>query len=137
MSNNRLPVSGLGVEVGIYNGTSTPHLARAPASQLQQVGFTVNRVVDGGPADVTTTTIRYGAGHHTDARTLATFFPRARLLPTGGAGAAGVTLVLGRDYAARTTTAETPPTSVPAVRPRTASDNPCEDLSYGPPVPTR
>ncbi|NYH93431.1 LCP family protein [Actinopolymorpha rutila] len=140
VSNNRAPMSGLGIEVGVYNGTTVPRLARAAASQLQTVGFTVGQVVDGGQAGVATTTITYDPGHYTDARTLATLFPRARLLPTAGPGGAddgSVNLVLGRDYAARTTTAETPPTSVPAVRPRTAADNPCEDLSYGPPIPTR
>ena len=143
VSNNRAPSYGLGVEVAVYNGTRTPGLARAAASQLQAVGFTIGPVVDIGGTDVATTTITYGPGHQAAASTLATLFPRARLLPTAGtsetdgSGGPDVNLVLGRDYASRTTSAEAPPSSVPAVRPRTAADNPCEDLSYGPPVPTR
>ncbi|MET9022636.1 LCP family protein [Actinopolymorpha sp. NPDC004070] len=140
VSNNRAPGPGLGTQVAVYNGTGIPRLARAAATQLQTVGFTVGDVVDAGTADVATTTITYAPGSQAAAFALAALFPHARLLPTSGPSegdGTDVNLVLGRDYAARTTRAETPPTSVPAVRPRTAADDACEDLSYGPPVPTR
>ncbi|MDN3021649.1 LCP family protein [Streptomyces sp. S.PB5] len=124
------PVSGSGIEVAVYNGTTVTGLAARAAATLTSEGFTVTGTATAATQDHTTTLIEYGAGESAHARTVAAAFPGSRL---ESVTRAGVSVVLGQSYA-DTASASAAPTAVPsevADGARSADDDPCSDLTYG------
>jgi hypothetical protein len=123
-------VSGAGIEVAVYNGTTVGGLAARGAATLTSDGFTVTGTATASTQDHTTTLVEYGAGEQAAAETVAKAFPGAALQSVTRAG---VSVVLGRSYA-NTPTATASPTAVPssvAAGARSADDDPCSNLTYG------
>ncbi|GAA2299475.1 LCP family protein [Streptomyces kunmingensis] len=123
-------VSGAGISVAVYNGTTTKGLASTAAKALTGHDFTVTGTANAATQDHATTTVEYGPGRKADAEKVARLFPDATPRATG---TAGVAVVLGEDYtgAAQTSPA---PTSVPsgvADSARSADEDLCSNLSYG------
>jgi LCP family protein required for cell wall assembly len=118
-------ISGAGISLTVYNGTTGPGLASHIAATLKADGFTVTGTANATSQDHATTVIEYGPGARSPAGTVARLFPGAQLEPVSRTGLA---LVLGQDYAAG------PATSRPADaagQARSASADPCSNLSYG------
>ncbi|MFD3573774.1 LCP family protein [Streptomyces sp. NPDC058644] len=126
------PVSGDGVAVAVYNGTTVTGLAARAAKTLTEHDFTVTGTATAGTQDHATTVIAYGPGEQGRAKSVARLFPGAEV---ESAIDPGVTVTLGRSYAdAPTATPSGEPEPVPtkvADDARSADDNPCSDLSYG------
>ncbi|MEV0178606.1 LCP family protein [Streptomyces sp. NPDC050625] len=125
-------VSGSGIDVAVYNGTTVPGLAARGAADLTADGFTVTGTATATAQDHATTVVEYGPGRTAQARTVAQVFPGAQLEPIAGAG---INVVLGQSYATSPSpTASPTPTAVPsavASGARSADDNPCANLTYG------
>ncbi|TKA00615.1 LytR family transcriptional regulator [Actinacidiphila oryziradicis] len=117
--------AGAGINVAVYNGTTTPGLASRAAATLKTSGFTVTGTANARTPDHTTTVIEYGPGARPQATTVARLFAESRLRAVSRSG---LTVILGRDYARRS-----PPTPAAEIgdRGRSADDNPCSNLSYG------
>ncbi len=123
-----------GTKVSVFNGTTTPSLASKAASELQTKG--ISAAIGGtrlGAHPVTQ--ILYPTGHQATATALAALYPGAQLTPSPG-NAAILTVVLGQDYAAHSTssTATTPttqvpvPSAIPNLQARAADQNICTGL---------
>ncbi|MFJ2267463.1 LCP family protein [Streptomyces sp. NPDC087849] len=125
-------VSGAGVSVAVYNGTTVTGLAARAARTLAEHGFTVTRTATATDRPLAGTVIEYGPGQKDGAEKAARLFPGAQLTATA---ATGIEVVVGTTYAAEPeTTASPPPAAVPsqvADGARSADDNPCSNLSYG------
>ncbi|MGW5098522.1 LCP family protein [Streptomyces nodosus] len=125
-------VSGAGLSVAVYNGTTVTGLAGHASSVLTAHGFTVTGTDTARSQDHPDTRVEYGPGQEATARTVALLFPGAQL---ASVTAPGVSVVLGQDYAdSPAAKAPAPPVPVPssvADSARSADDNPCSDLSYG------
>ncbi|MBC9726219.1 LCP family protein [Streptomyces sp. TRM68367] len=125
-------VSGAGIDVAVYNGTTATGLAARGAAQLTADGFTVTGTATASAQDHTTTLVEYGPGLEDKARTVARVFPGAELQPVTGTG---INVVLGQSYAATPAASASPaPAAVPsavAEGARSADDNPCSNLTYG------
>ncbi|MFE2964910.1 LCP family protein [Streptomyces sp. NPDC059340] len=129
-------VSGDGIDVAVYNGTTTRGLASRAATALTEHGFTVTRTANAVDRDRAGTVIEYGAGLRPRAQTVARLFPGAELKSVPDAG---VDVVLGRAYVTTgSTSAPSSPTSTPTALPtsvardaRSADDDMCSNLSYG------
>jgi LCP family protein required for cell wall assembly len=126
------PVTGTGISVAVYNGTTTPGLAARATELLRAHQFTVTATTTARSQDHATTMIQYGPGRRSQAQTLAKLFPGAELQSITGTG---LNLVTGQDY---TGTATTSPAAAPTPLPssvtgqtRSADDNVCAKLSYG------
>ncbi|AUA15817.1 LytR family transcriptional regulator [Streptomyces sp. SID8382] len=124
-------VSGAGISVTVYNGTTTPGLAARAADTLSSHGFTVTGTTNAETQDHATTVVGYGPGERNRARTVAQLFPGAGLRPTT---TPGISLTLGQTYL----TEPSPDASAPSTSPskldkdaRSADDDPCSNLSYG------
>ncbi|OPG01189.1 transcriptional regulator [Streptomyces sp. GKU 895] len=122
------PVSGAGIAVGVYNGTTITGLAARAAATLTSDGFTVTGTATAAAQDHPTTLVEYGPGEESRARTVAAAFPGATLESVSGTG---ISVVLGQSYA---TTPTPSPTAVPSTS-RTApgrrTTTPCSNLTYG------
>ncbi|MEV0534349.1 LCP family protein [Kitasatospora sp. NPDC050463] len=123
------------VKVAVYNGTTAAGLAAKAAETLKTAKVTVTGVTTAKNTTKATTTVEYGAGQKANAEKVAALFPGAVLTPTS---AAGISLVLGKDYAAANATTATAGPSVPAPLPsevvneaRSADDDICSNVSYG------
>ncbi|MEU7381742.1 LCP family protein [Streptomyces sp. NPDC042207] len=122
---------GKGIDVSVYNGTTTPGLATRGAATLTGRGFTVTSTANAGSQNHATTLIQYGPGRQAQAETVAGLFPGAELQALTGPG---INVVLGEDFAAAPDTASAEPTSMPtavAADARSADDDLCTNLSYG------
>ncbi|MEU5887269.1 LCP family protein [Streptomyces sp. NPDC047461] len=122
------PVSGSGIGVAVYNGTTVTGLAARAAATLTSDGFTVTGTATAATQDHAGTSVEYGPGELSRARTVAEAFPGAELESVTGSG---ISVVLGRSYAATPTAT---PTAVPtevADGARSADDDPCSNLTYG------
>ncbi|MFE7235200.1 LCP family protein [Streptomyces sp. NPDC057596] len=122
---------GKGIDVGVYNGTTTPGLATRGASVLTGRGFTVTGTGNAGSQNHATTLIQYGPGRQAEAETVTKLFPGAELQALTGPG---INVVLGEDFTAAADGASAEPTSVPtsvAADARSADDDLCSNLSYG------
>ncbi|MFF4948120.1 LCP family protein [Streptomyces chattanoogensis] len=134
-------VSGAGIGVAVYNGTTVTGLAARAAAGLKTAGFTVTGTATAATQDHATTVVTYGPGQAEQAGTLARFFPGAELQQ---ATAPGISITLGQAYADH----PAPPVASPFPSPsspsssddvpsdiadkaRSADDDPCSDLSYG------
>ncbi|MFI9827418.1 LCP family protein [Streptomyces sp. NPDC051913] len=122
------PVSGSGIDVGVYNGTTVTGLAARAAATLTSDGFTVTGTATASSQDHSTTLVEYGPGEESGARTVAAAFPGATLESVTGAG---INVVLGQSYASTPTASPTAVPSTVADGARSADDNPCSNLSYG------
>ncbi|WP_052863380.1 LCP family protein [Streptomyces niger] len=134
------PVSGAGIEVAVYNGTTVTGLAAQGAQALEDHGFTVTGTATAGGQGLATTVVRYGPGEKDHARTVARLFPDAEVRP---GSKPGISVTLGSSYAdAASAAASDAPSAaasdVPAKVPsevaddaRSAADSPCSRLSYG------
>ncbi|MGX4688605.1 LCP family protein [Streptomyces sp. JNUCC 63] len=123
--------SGKGIDVAVYNGTTTPGLALRGTATLTGHGFTITGTGNAGSQNHATTLIQYGPGRQAQAETVARLFPGAELQPLTGAG---INVILGEDFTSAANEASPTPTSVPtsvAADARSADDDPCSDLSYG------
>ncbi|MEW2491473.1 LCP family protein [Streptomyces sp. NPDC048411] len=128
------PVSGTGVSLAVYNGTTVNGLAARAAELLRAHGFTVTSTATASNQDRVSTVIRYGPGLEAEAETTARLFAGAR---TMASGTAGIQVILGTSYAEHPSpAAEATPT--PSVAPsiigdgaRSADEDLCKDLSYG------
>ncbi|MEU2246741.1 LCP family protein [Streptomyces sp. NPDC019224] len=132
------PVSGTGIEVAVYNGTTVSGLAARAAGVLRAHGFTVTGTATAQDQTRSETVVVHGPGLQEEARTTARLFPDARITESAGAGS-GIQVTVGQDYAdepsaAPNTASTTPAQGVPAGiadEARSADDDPCENLSYG------
>ncbi|KOV79442.1 transcriptional regulator [Streptomyces sp. NRRL WC-3618] len=123
-------VSGKGITVTVYNGTTVTGLAAKAAAELTADGFTVAGTATANSQDHTTTVVQYGPGHKSEAQTAARAFPGAAIQPVT---AAGVNVVVGQSYKPGATAAP-PSAQVPkdvSEGARSADDNPCSNLTYG------
>ncbi|MFE7562377.1 LCP family protein [Kitasatospora sp. NPDC057500] len=127
--------------IKVYNGTTVNGLGAKAGEALKAAQFTVGLVTQAKSTNKLTTTIEYGAGQKANAEKVAELFPGATLTPTS---AAGISVVLGKDYgdanggagAAGATTPAVP--SVPVPLPtsvtdgaRSADDDICANTTYG------
>ncbi|MBW8736649.1 MAG: LCP family protein [Streptomyces turgidiscabies] len=123
-------VSGKGITVTVYNGTTVTGLAAKAAAELTADGFTIAGTATANSQDHTTTVVQYGPGHKSEAQTAARAFPGAAIQPVT---AAGVNVVVGQSYqpgaAAAPPSAEVPKDVSEGAR--SADDNPCSNLTYG------
>ncbi|MFI9602163.1 LCP family protein [Streptomyces sp. NPDC052043] len=122
---------GKGIDVSVYNGTTTPGLATRGASVLTGSGFTVTDTGNAGSQNHAATLIQYGPGQQAEAETVAKLFPGAELQALTGPG---INVVLGEDFTATADGASAEPTSMPtsvAAEARSADDDLCSNLSYG------
>nr|WP_206309351.1 LCP family protein [Streptomyces sp. A0642] len=127
------PVSGAGIDVAVYNGTTVTGLAARAAELLRTHGFTVTGTATADSQDQARTVVIHGPGGQGEAETTARLFGGARVEESG---TAGIQVIVGRDYADNPSPAPASPTpdGVPsgvADRARSADDDPCSDLSYG------
>lgn len=127
------PVSGTGISVAVYNGTTVRGLAAQASERLRSRGFTVTTTATASSQNYASTVIEYGPGLRDQAETTARFFAGAR---TTASDTTGIQVILGTSYA-RNPSAE-PGTPAPSTVPstvadgaRSADDDPCADLSYG------
>ncbi|MEV6423433.1 LCP family protein [Streptomyces sp. NPDC051662] len=123
-------VSGAGIDVAVYNGTTVTGLAARAARTLTDHGFTVTGTATASIQNHTTTVIEYGPGQEEKARTVERLFPGARLTSTS---AAGISVVLGTSYSPAEP-GSAPPGPLPSAvadGARSADDDPCANLSYG------
>ncbi|WP_406459449.1 LCP family protein [Streptomyces sp. NBC_00876] len=130
-------VSGKGIDVAVYNGTTVNGLAARAAGMLRTHGFTVTGTATANSQDQEATVIVYGPGLRAEAGTTARLFAGARIKESAGAG---IQVIVGRDYADAPTAgpASAPTAANPDAVPsavadgaRSAADDPCSDLSYG------
>ncbi|WSD66397.1 LCP family protein [Streptomyces sp. NBC_01591] len=127
------PVSGKGISVAVYNGTTVRGLAAQAAELLRSRGFTVTTTATASSQDHTSTVIEYGPGLRDEAETTARLFAGAR---TTASGTAGIQVILGSYYAQNpsATPGAPAPSTVPSTvadEARSADDDPCADLTYG------
>ncbi|MFI6702788.1 LCP family protein [Streptomyces sp. NPDC050509] len=133
-------VSGGGISVAVYNGTTVTGLAARASRTLTDHDFVVTGAATASSQDRTTTVIEYGAGLEDRARTVARLFPGAEVTPVSTTS--GIDVVLGTSYADApadgTDGAGSPSAPAPGSVPsavtddaRSADDDPCSNLSYG------
>jgi LCP family protein required for cell wall assembly len=128
------PVSGTGISLAVYNGTTVNGLAARAAELLRAHGFTVTGTATATNQDRMSTVIQYGPGLGAEAETTARLFAGAR---TMASGTPGIQVVLGTSYAENPSPAAeaTPtPSTVPSTvgdGARSADEDLCKDLSYG------
>ncbi|WP_033217284.1 LCP family protein [Kitasatospora phosalacinea] len=129
------PADGTGVKVAVYNGTTTSGLGTKAAATLKGANYTVTSTGNAASRNYTTTVVQYGsAAQKAHAESVAALFPGAKVEAGGGAG---VTLILGKDYAAGgggaapATTDPGPVSSDVAKEARSADQDACSDLSFG------
>ncbi|MFB7472328.1 LCP family protein [Kitasatospora sp. NPDC056184] len=128
------------VPVKVYNGTTVNGLGAKAGEALKAAQFTVGLVTQAKTTNKLTTTIEYGAGQKANAEKVAELFPGATLTPIS---AAGLNVVLGKDYADAGGGAATAPgasaaPAAPAPLPtsvteeaRSADDDICANTTYG------
>ncbi len=137
-SSSKESVSGDGVAVAVYNGTTVPGLGARAAGELKSHNFTVTRTDTAKSQTHTGTVVQYGPGAEAHAKTVAGLFPGAQLQQVT---AEGVSVVVGQTYAASPETSkgggdgggDTKPDAPAKVKEksRSADQDPCADLSYG------
>ncbi|MFF2352892.1 LCP family protein [Kitasatospora sp. NPDC058115] len=134
------------VKVSVYSGTTAPGMAAKATEQLKAAKFTATAVGPAKNLKYTTTMVQYGSGQKANAEKVAELFPGAVVEP---GTSAGVTVIVGKDFAAANGAAATPgatggsaaapsapavptplPTSVTEDA-RSADDNICDRTTYG------
>ncbi|MFJ4680649.1 MULTISPECIES: LCP family protein [unclassified Kitasatospora] len=127
------PADGTGVKVAVYNGTTTGGLGTKAAATLKAANYTITATGNAASQNHATTVVQYGsAGQKAHAEAVAALFPGSTVEAGGGAG---VTLILGKDYAgtapAAGATDPGPVASQVAENARSADDDACSNVSYG------
>ncbi|KJS53360.1 transcriptional regulator [Streptomyces rubellomurinus subsp. indigoferus] len=129
------------VKVTVLNGTGGAGLAGKAAEAVKGAGYTSVTVGNAsGTKAHATTLVEYGSGEKSAAEAIAKLFPGSTVEP-GGAGK-GVSVVIGRDFAAANPPAASGAPGAPAGAPaplptsvagaaRSADDDPCANISYG------
>ncbi|MFF4774669.1 LCP family protein [Microtetraspora fusca] len=117
------PVSGAGIRLALYNGTTVNGLAARAAAKLKSAGFTVTSVGTAASQNYTSSVVMYGPDAQDQAKVVARAVPGAKLQ---SGSTPGITVILGSNYALPTPT----PTALGS-KARSADDDPCADLSYG------
>ncbi|MFE2910097.1 LCP family protein [Kitasatospora indigofera] len=132
--------NGTGIKVAVYNGTTANGIAGKASEVLKAAKFTVTKTTGAPSTNHATTLVEYGSGQKANAEKVAALFPGATLTPTG---AAGISLVLGKDYAdangggtgasGAPGAPAPPPTLAPAdtADARSADDDICANTTYG------
>ncbi|MET8329850.1 LCP family protein [Streptomyces sp. NPDC005181] len=125
-------ISGTGISLAVYNGTTVTGLAARAAELLRAHGFTVTGTATASTQDHISTVIEYGPGRQSEAETTARLFAGAR---TTASDTPGIQVILGSSYAqnpspAASTTPGTASTTV-GDGVRSADEDLCADLSYG------
>lgn len=128
-------VKGAGIKVGVFNGTTTSGLTTKAATTLKASKFTVTATANAAQQNHATTVVQYGPGEKANAQTVASLFPGATL---EAGSKAGISLVLGQDFAAANggsaaagSAAPGPLPSSVAQEARSADDDPCSNVSFG------
>ncbi|OKJ00025.1 LCP family protein [Kitasatospora sp. CB01950] len=129
------PVNGTGIKVGVFNGSGAAGLGNKAAGALKAANFTVTATGNASSQNHATTVVQYGSGQKANAEAVASLFPGA----TVEAGStAGISLILGKDYAASagngqggTTPDPGPLSSAVSNDARSADEDPCSNVSYG------
>ncbi|MGW4382102.1 LCP family protein [Kitasatospora sp. NPDC004531] len=131
------PVNGTGIKVAVLNGSGGTGLGNKASNALKAAKFTVTSTGNAGSQNHATTVVQYGSGQKANAETVASLFPGA----TVEAGStAGITVVLGKDYAASAggngqgggaTPDPGPLSSSVSEDARSADDDICSNVSYG------
>ncbi len=121
-------VDGTGIAVDVFNGTTTTGLAGKAADKLTADHFTVTGTSTAKSQDHPTTRVEYGSADAAQAKSLATLFPGAELVPLN---IDGINLVLGQDYAKTAAATPKPLSTAITQQARSADANPCSKLSYG------
>ncbi|MFI8080226.1 LCP family protein [Kitasatospora sp. NPDC086009] len=134
------------VKVSVYNGTTTTGLDGKASEALKAAKFTATKAGPAASTKYATTMIEYGSGQKANAEKVAELFPGATV---EAAKSAGITVIVGKDFAAANGggaaapgTAAAPGAaaapSVPAPLPtsvtndaRSADEDICADVSYG------
>ncbi|PYC76103.1 transcriptional regulator [Streptomyces tateyamensis] len=128
-------VNGAGARVTVYNGTTTKGLTVTASAKLKDAKFTVAATGNAAAQNHDTTVIQYGTtAEAKSAELLAQVFPGATVEK---GSTAGLTVVLGKDYAAANGGAPAASAAAPAPLPssiannaRSADDDPCANVSY-------
>ncbi|MFC9325872.1 LCP family protein [Kitasatospora sp. NPDC057015] len=130
---------GAGIKVAVYNGTTAPGMAGKASEALKASNFTVTKVATASSTNHSSTVVEYGPGMKAKADKVVALFPGST---AAASSAAGISLVLGKDYAAAngggTTPGATAAPTVPAPLPssvtaeaRSADDDICANTTYG------
>ncbi|MDY0811015.1 LCP family protein [Kitasatospora purpeofusca] len=132
---------GTPIRVTVYNAANASGLAARAAETLRAARVTVAGTATSRGTARATTTVEYGAGQRAAAEKVAALFPGAAVAP---GQAAGISLRLGRDYAAGGAASGSPsptatgPAGAPAPLPtevvseaRSGDDDICSNVSYG------
>ncbi|MFD5467438.1 LCP family protein [Kitasatospora sp. NPDC127059] len=125
------------VKVAVLNGTGEGGVGSKAAEAVKGAGYTVTTIGNAAGKARSTTVVEYGTGERTAAEALAKLFPGATVEP----GGRGLSVVVGRDFAAAPASGATAapgapstpaplPTSVSGTA-RSADDDPCANVSYG------
>ncbi|MFD7643896.1 LCP family protein [Kitasatospora sp. NPDC059795] len=131
------PVNGTGIKVGVLNGSGATGLGNKAASALKAANFTVTGTGNASSQNHATTVVQYGSGQKANAEAVASLFPGATV---EAGSAAGISLILGKDYAASAgsgsaqggaSTDPGPVSSDVAKEARSADDDVCSNVSYG------
>ncbi|MFF8285545.1 LCP family protein [Streptomyces albus] len=123
------PVSGKGVEVTVYNGTTTAGLAASAANMLRSHHYTVAGSGNAATQQHTSTVVTHGPGEASRAKDLAALFPGATV---EGSDSPGLSVTLGADYRPGQDGDSSQGGGKSARdKGRSAADDPCADLSYG------
>ncbi|MEV7023967.1 LCP family protein [Kitasatospora sp. NPDC093558] len=131
------------VKVAVYNGTVTNGLAGKATDLLKTAKFTATTAGQAASTKYKTTMIEYGSGQKANAEKVAALFPGATV---ESGTSAGVTVIVGKDFAAANGAAAAP-TSAPAAAAaagapaplpttvtndaRSADDDICANTTYG------
>ncbi|MFI6053235.1 LCP family protein [Streptomyces violascens] len=125
-------VSGEGVSVAVYNGTTVTGLAARAADVLKEHGFTVTEAATAIARAQTETVVEYGPGGQDQAEKVAQVFRDAEV---SSVATPGIRIILGEAYAANpdapTAASPSPAPSGATTGARSADDDPCSNLSYG------
>ncbi|WP_111604616.1 LCP family protein [Streptomyces sp. Amel2xB2] len=119
-------VSGEGVHVSVFNGTSTPGLAAAAAKELKKHDFTVEEQGNAASQQQATTSIAYGPDERPYAVNLAKLFPGAELKSSQ---APGLSVTLGTTYQPGASPDAGADQNQGQDKGRSAADDPCSGVS--------
>lgn len=123
------------IKVAVYNGTTTTGLAAKASDLLEAARFTVTKTESARSTKHAGTVVEYGAGQKANADKVAALFPGAT---TSAGTAAGLSLILGKDYATAQSTPSAAASSAPptlsaqfTAEARSADDDICANTTFG------
>ncbi|MFE2726033.1 LCP family protein [Kitasatospora sp. NPDC059327] len=131
------------VKVSVYNGTTVSGLDGKASELLKGAKFAASKAGPAAATKYTTTMVEYGSGQKANADKVAALFPGASV---EAAKSPGITVIVGKDFAAAngdaaaapgTPGASAAPSAPPSLPPsvtneaRSADDDICANTSYG------